>query len=140
MIVCKNTVCQNKSALFETTDAPVESLMEFGEIANLLAEMAKTGMRNFVFKDANLNKLAELIVTLSAENNYLKKLAAVLSPVLTTRTEKDVVINFGPDGVYALAIPVATDEQRRSLAVQFLTLAQQLDPQAKPDARQLQLF
>lgn len=143
MAACKNTCCGHKAAgdSFETTTAPVESLLDFKEIVGLLRTMASTGIKNFVFKDANLDNLAELVATLAAENNYLKKLAALLSPVSTDKTDKDIVVSFGPAGVYTLSVPIVTDEQRRSVAAQFLKIAHELNPEmTPPDSDQLRLF
>jgi len=122
------------------TDAPVESLMDFKDIINLLSTMATTGVKNFAFKDAALEKLAESVAQLAAENNYLKKLAAMLSPTGIELTGDTVTVSFGPGGAYTLAIPAGTDEQRKHLGAQFYLLAKKLGATIPHDDPQLSLF
>jgi hypothetical protein len=141
------TCCQNNGGCkrhepkgFTTTDAPVESLMDVKDIINLLSTMASTGVKNFAFKDASLEKLAENVAQLAAENNYLKKLAALLSPANVELTEDTVTVSFGPGSAYMLVIPASTEEQRKQLGAQFRVLAMQLGDTGEDANKQLNLF
>ena len=130
MACCKNSC--NKQL-------PVESLIDVTDIIGVLTTMATTGIKNFAFKDAPLDKLAEQVSRLAAENNYLKKLASLLSPMSATLIEDTITISFGPANMYALTIPVGTEAQRKSLAEQFQEIADNLK-KPKVDAQQLTMF
>jgi hypothetical protein len=133
---CKKTA----SANFETTTAPVENLMDFKDIVNLLGAMARTGVKNFAFKDASLDQLALVITQLASENNYLKRLATLISPAGVDLSGDDVVFSFGPANVYSLTMPAGNEEQRKILGAQFLKIAGQLGVTATEDTKQLSLF
>jgi hypothetical protein len=141
------TCCQNNGGCkrhepkgFTTTDAPVESLLDVKDIINLLSTMASTGIKNFAFKDAALEKLAENVAQLAAENNYLKKLASLLSPTDIEMTDETVTISFGPGSAYMLAIPAGTEAQRKHLGTQFHILAKKLGVVMENENPQLSLF
>ena len=142
MACCNNnSSCQRRVTNgFETTEAPVESLMDFKDIVGLLSMMANTGIKNFSFKDASLEKLAEQVALLAAENNYLKKLAALISPTNVELVDDVVVVAFGPSHAYTLAIPAANEAQRKSLGKQFQQLAKKLGVEEEVDPKQLNLF
>lgn len=141
MTCCQNGGCKRQEPKgFTTTDAPIESLMDFKDIINLLSTMASTGVKNFAFKDAALEKLAESVAQLAAENNYLKKLAALLSPANVELAGDAVTVSFGPGSAYMLSIPAGTEEQRKQLGAQFRVLAMQLGAVNEHDNKQLNLF
>lgn len=141
MTCCQNGGCKRQEPKgFTTTDAPIESLMDFKDIINLLSTMASTGVKNFAFKDAALEKLAESVAQLAAENNYLKKLAALLSPANVELAGDAVTVSFGPGSAYMLSIPAGTEEQRKQLGAQFRVLAMQLGAVNEHDDKQLNLF
>ena len=141
MTCCQNNGCKRQEPKgFTTTAAPVESLMDFKDIIGLLSNMATTGVKNFAFKDAALEQLAANVAQLAAENNYLKKLAALLSPTSADITDDFVTISFGPGQAYTLAIPTGTDAQKKALGQQFFVLAKKLGAVAEDDGKQLSLF
>ncbi|NDC55370.1 MAG: hypothetical protein EBZ69_00800 [Alphaproteobacteria bacterium] len=141
MTCCQNGGCKRQEPKgFTTTDAPVESLMDFKDIINLLSTMASTGVKNFAFKDAALERLAASVAQLAAENNYLKKLTALLSPANVELTGDSVTVSFGPGSAYMLSIPAGTEEQRKQLGAQFRILAVQLGAADENPDKQLNLF
>lgn len=125
---------------FTSTDAPVESLMDFKDIVGLLSAAASSGVKNFAFKDAALEQLAASVAQLAAENNYLKKLAALLSPTDANMVDDVVTISFGPGHVYMLSIPASNDAQKKALGKQFYMLAKKLGGVDPADDKQLNLF
>lgn len=139
MACCQNNGCKRQDTkTFTNTDAPVESLMDFKDIIGLLSSVASTGVKNFAFKDAALEQLAISVAQLAAENNYLKKLAALISPTSADVTEDVVTISFGPGQAYMLSIPAGTDTQKKALGKQFYVLAKKLG--GVDDDKQLSLF
>ena len=139
---CNNNPNCKKKTLngFETTEAPVESLMDFRDIVNLLGAMAKTGVKNFVFNDASLDQLALIVTQLASENNYLKKLATLVAPAGLDLSGEDIIVTFGPANAYRLTIPAGSEEQRKTLGMQFLKIANQLGVSDTPESKQLNLF
>jgi hypothetical protein len=135
---CQNNHNNANIAGYQVTDAPVESLMDIRDIAALLITMASTGVKNFSFKEAALEQLANAVSKLAAENNYLKKLSAMLSPTTVTRTEDVVTVSFGPGNAYTLLLPIGSEEARVALAAQFNAAAKELCPQN--DKIQMRLF
>ena len=131
MACCKNSCSQQK--------LPTAEVIDPRDIIDLLANVANTGIKNFVFKDVAIEKLAEQISKLAAENNYLKRLAAFLSPLTAALIDDKVTISFGPANMYELVIPVGTEDQRKSLAAQFQEIANNLN-QPKEHSKQLTLF
>jgi hypothetical protein len=132
--------CQHKTTVggYVVTDAPIESFMDVRDIAGLLLGMASTGIKNFTFKDIALDQLADTVAKLAAENNYLKKLAALLSSTSITRTEDVVTVSFGPGNAYTLLLPIGSEEARVALAAQFRTAAKELS--SNSNKSQMNLF
>ena len=135
-----NPNCKQKFTAFETTDAPIESLLSLKEIAGLLSVMATTGVKNFSFKDATLDNLASKVAELAAENNYLKRLSSLVSPTNAELVDEDIVITFGPASVYTLSIPVPAANQRKILGEQLVKIAEKLGAASSPADKQLCLF
>jgi len=131
MACCKNASCSQS--------LPTAEMIDPRDIIELLANVASTGIKNFVFKDVAIDKLAEQISKLAAENNYLKRLTAFLSPLTASLIDDTVTISFGPANMYSLVVPVGTEEQRKSLAEQFQEIANNLNQTKEPN-KQLNLF
>lgn len=125
---CKNN-CSDACANNKTSaDLPAAGLIEIVDISGLtsiLTTIAATGIKNLVFKDTGLEQLARKVSSLAAENNYLRKLAALLSPVSAEHTTEEICLHFGPGSAYTLRLPI-TSSNRQELAEQFAALAKQL--------------
>lgn len=133
--------CTNKQPV-EIETAEFLSLETGTVIIDKLLTVATTGVCNFFFRDAKLNELVSRINVLFLENEYLKKLARLLpvQPAIDV-AKTSVTINFGPDGEYALSIPVHSKEDRARLADQLFYAALELKRQeVENDKRQQFLF
>jgi acetyl-CoA acetyltransferase len=135
-----NSNCKRNTDNFKTTQEPVEKLLDIREIVNMLGVMAVTGVKHFKFSDENLDELAIAVTKLAAENTYLKKLAALISPAGLDITEEEVRVTFGPGNAYTLTLPVMTESQRKLLGEQFLAIANKLGAHNETPDKQLNLF
>lgn len=138
--------CNNKKACTNKQPVEIESAEFLSQessaaIIDKLLALATTGVCNFFFRDAKLNELASRINVLFLENEYLKKLTRLL-PVQPTIdvTKTSVTIGFGPDGEYALSIPMHTKAARTLLADQLFHAALTLKRQEVENAKQQQFL
>lgn len=147
-MVCENncdTKCDDEK--IATDIVPTAAIIELIDVSGLtaiLSAIATTGIKNLSFKDVGLEKLARKVSALAAENSYLKKLAAILSPVQAEASVDEVCIRFGPANSYTLTLLI-TDDNKQELAQQLQTIAANLTEQHKTKteknpAAQLTLF
>jgi hypothetical protein len=123
---CNKTPCNDGPVAFTPVTAPTEELMAVDTLLFGLLKVAKTGINTLNISNPVAAQLATTIAGLAAENEYLKKLMSALSPLTVTEAVDTVDIRFGPGGVYSLRLPVASEEQRRTLSRQFVAIAASL--------------
>jgi len=118
----------------EVTDKPVEALLSFPELAQILLRIIETGRSTFEFVDPDWARLAVSILALCKENMRLKALLGgktinhTLVPDL--HVSYDLLrLNFGPQGDYELSVPVK--ENQEELAARSQTVANELKKQIK---------
>lgn len=137
----QNSGCKQREAKnFETTDAPVESLLDSKDIVNLLSAIANTGVKSFTFKDVALEKLAESVARLVAENNYFKKRAPTPEATDVELLEDVFTVSFGPEKSYFLSVSGGAFLQRKSRETGFRILASSSGVFEEDVDKQLNLF
>jgi hypothetical protein len=120
--------------------APTEAFVELdvGSVVAVLTAIASTGIKNLSFKDVGLENLASKLSAIAAENEYLKKLVSLLSPVSAENTSTEIHVRFGPGNAYCLTLPIAADN-KETLAQQLVEIAKILRAPTD-DKQQLSLF
>jgi hypothetical protein len=121
-----NKNCQHKNSIKKEAFLAPPGL----DVIPELLKLAKTGVFNYFFKDAQLNELASRISALFAENAYLKKLVSLIPvPPDICVKQQEVTIGFGPEQGYKLTIPVLGKKDRLQLADQLFYAALELKRQ-----------
>lgn len=133
MCACSNNNCcnnQQKQAVDAKPTAELLSDFLWSDngtwLLSYLMTVAKTGNATAPIKNALADQLAKTIAGLATENNYLRTLLFGF----LAKTDKDknsVEIVFGPGNSYKLAIPVLTEEARKSMIENLRTVIDELE-------------
>ena len=94
---------------------------------------ANTILRQFGFADAGLEILGKKIADLAVENEYLRKVTDLFSPVVFDTTNGNITIAFGPKSEYVLNIPLTGKSDRSKIIRQLRTAADKLELANAPD-------
>lgn len=137
-------MCCNKNNKMCSQNQPerVEFVSSVGlEFVQQLVDAARGGLYESVgkilslavFKSPAAKQMAETIIGLVAENEYLKRVLGrppdVPAPVIK---EHNFELAFGPDSAYRLVVPLESADHRRRLAKQLRAVAEQLETSAAP--------
>lgn len=136
--------CGNKTNCNKPANLPTEELL--GSISGISADLAakllqiaaaglsaNTILRQFGFTDSKLEMLAKRIADLAVENEYLRKVTDLFSPVTFNTEAGNIEIFFGPRSEYALKVPLTTKSDRAKIIQQLRTAADKLELANSPD-------
>lgn len=143
MACCKNKgECRQNNEPMISYEGTPEAMSVVGvEFLTQLIEVAKGGLcdqltqllGNAVFKNAQLKSLADTVVALVAENEYLKKIANVFPQPEVKATPTAFELAFGPQNAYRLSVALDTPDARRNFAAQLRAAADSLDSKQSAD-------
>lgn len=98
---------------------------------------ANTILREFGFTNTKVEELAKRIADLAVENEYLRKVTDLFSPVAFDTTGGNIEIAFGPRNEYTLRIPLTKKSDRSRIITQLRTAADKLElVDAEPESTQ----
>lgn len=146
---CKNRIscCQNSSNM-TISDQHVESMTGAGfEILVQLIDVARSGvagslqqlLTQTVFKNEQVKTLADTVVALVLENEYLKKVAKPFIPEVTA-TNRVFELSFGPKNSYKLCLTFDSANDADTFANQLRQAADNLTETAKSSDQLQQTF
>lgn len=117
-------MCQKQNEMQPPATSIVEEFSGAGvEFITQIIDVAKTGLcdqlthilRDAVFKNEQVKKLAETVVGLVAENEYLKKTNKIVTPDVRV-TPQSFDLFFGPQNAYRLSIAFENENMRDNFA------------------------
>jgi hypothetical protein len=136
---------KNDNCAKQTRELPTDELL--GAVSGISVDLAakllqiaagglgaNTLLREFVFPDTKLETLAKKIADLAIENEYLRKVTDLFSPVIFNTTKENIEISFGPADEYVLKIPLTTKNDRNRIITQLKTAADKLEALNAADA------
>lgn len=116
------------------TNALLDSLSGISvELVGKLLQVAAAGLRantilkQFGFADTKAGELAKRIADLAIENEYLKRVTDLYSPVTINTTTAQIEILFGPNNDHVLKIPLTSKSDCRRIITQLRAAADKLD-------------
>jgi hypothetical protein len=114
-------------------DALLESLSGLSvDLVGKLLQVAAAGLRantilnQLGFADTKAGELAKRIADLAIENEYLRRVTDLYSPVAFNTTSAQIEIFFGPNAEYALKVPLTSKCDRHRIITQLRTAADKL--------------
>jgi hypothetical protein len=114
-------------------DALLESLSGLSvDLVGKLLQVAAAGLRanillrQFGFADTKAGELAKRIADLASENEYLRRVTDMYSPVSFNSSAAQIEICFGYNNEYALKIPLTSKSDRMRIITQLITAADKL--------------
>lgn len=118
-------------------DLPKDTLLESlsgisVDLVGKLLQVAAAGLRantilnQFGFADTKAGELAKRIADLAIENEYLRRVTDLYSPVSFNTTNAQIEIFFGPNNEYGLKVPLTSKCDRRRIITQLRTAADKL--------------
>jgi hypothetical protein len=115
------------------TDALLESLSGLSaDLVGKLLQVAAAGLkantllRQFGFTGTKAGELAKRIADLAIENEYLRSVLDLYSPVTFNAAASQVEIFFGPGNEYVLKIPLTSKSDRERIVTQLRAAADKL--------------
>jgi len=139
MACCGNTGACNKQQKELPTEEFLGSVGISADLAAKLLEIATAGLRantilrQFGFSDSRLEALGKRIADLAVENEYLRKVTDLFSPVVFDTTGGHITIAFGPKEEYALNIPLTGKSDRSKIIQQLRSAADKLELANQPE-------
>ena len=98
---------------------------------------ANTILREFGFGNTKIDELAKRIADLAVENEYLRKVTDLFSPISFNTEGGNVEVTFGPQNEYVLKVPLTTKHDRKKIIAQLHAAAEKLElANAEPDTEQ----
>jgi len=88
---------------------------------------ANTILREFGFGNTKIDELAKRIADLAIENEYLRKVTDLFSPISFNTEGGNVEVTFGPQNEYVLKVPLTTKHDRKKIIAQLRAAAEKLE-------------
>lgn len=125
-------------------DALLESLSGISvDLVGKLLQVAAAGLRantllnQLGFADTKAGELAKRIADLAIENEFLRRVTDLYSPVTFNTSSAKIEIFFGPNNEYALNVPLTSKSDRIRIISQLRAAADKLAlANSEPDVEQ----